>query len=72
MDEYKSRLSSYLQSVVREELGKYDGGFTDEMNDQREKNAEVLGYKLSGTSDVKEVKLVEKKWTENIKRVKNL
>jgi hypothetical protein len=59
MDEYKSRLSSYLQSVVREELGKYDGGFTDEMNDQREKNAEVLGYKLSGTSDVKEELLDE-------------
>jgi hypothetical protein len=59
MDEYKSRLSSYLQSVVREELEKYDGGFTDEMNDQREKNAEVLGYKLSGTSDVKEELLDE-------------
>jgi hypothetical protein len=64
MDEYKSRLSTYLSDMVREELEKYDGGFTDEMNDQREKNAEVLGYKLSGTSDVKEVKLVEKKWTD--------
>ena len=40
--------------MVREELEKYDGGFTDEMNDQRKKNAEVLGYKLSGKSDIKE------------------
>jgi len=56
MDEYKSRLSTYLSDMVREELEKYDGGFTDEMNDQRGKNAEVLGYKLSGTSDVKEAK----------------
>jgi flagellar hook-basal body complex protein FliE len=40
--------------MVREELEKYDGGFTDEWNDQREKNAEVLGYKLSGKSDIKE------------------
>ena len=30
-----------------------DGGFTDEMNAERGKNAEVLGYKLSGTSDVR-------------------
>jgi len=42
MDEYKSRLSSYLSDMVREELEKYDGGFTDEWNDQRKKNAEVL------------------------------
>jgi hypothetical protein len=54
MDEYKSRLSIYLSDMVREELKKYDGGFTDEMNDQRGKNAEVLGYKLSGTSDINE------------------
>jgi hypothetical protein len=54
MDEYKSRLSTYLSDMVREELEKYDGGFTDEWNDQREKNAEVLGYKLSGKSDIKE------------------
>ncbi len=40
--------------MVREELEKYDGGFADEWNDQRKKNAEVLGYKLSGKSDVKE------------------
>ena len=40
--------------MVREELEKYDGGFTDEWNDQRKKNAEVLGYKLSGKSDIKE------------------
>jgi len=45
---------SYLIKMVREELEKYDGGFTDEMNDQRKKNAEVLGYKLSGKSDIKE------------------
>jgi len=45
---------SYLIKMVREELEKYDGGFTDEMNDQRKKNAEVLGYKLAGTSDIKE------------------
>ena len=56
MDEYKSRLSTYLSDMVREELKKYDGGFTDEMNDQRGKNAEVLGYKLSGKSDIKEGK----------------
>ena len=54
MDEYKSRLSTYLSDMVREELEKYDGGFTDEWNDQREKNAEVLGYKLSGKNDIKE------------------
>ena len=54
MEEYKSRLSDYLTDLVREELEKYDGGFTDEWNDQREKNAEVLGYKLSGKSDIKE------------------
>jgi len=54
MDEYKTRLSAYLSDMVREELEKYDGGFTDEWNDQREKNAEVLGYKLSGKSDIKE------------------
>ena len=39
MDEYKSRLSTYLSDMVREELEKYDGGFTDEWNDQRKKNA---------------------------------
>jgi len=54
MDEYKSRLSAYLSDMIREELEKYDGGFTDEWNDQRKKNAEVLGYKLSGKSDIKE------------------
>ena len=54
MDEYKSRLSDYLTKLVREELEKYDGGFTDEWNDQRKKNAEVLGYKLAGTSDISE------------------
>ena len=56
MDEYKSRLSAYLTDLVREELDKYDGGYTDEWNDQRKKNAEVLGYKLSGKSDIKEAK----------------
>ena len=54
MDEYKLRLSTYLSDMIREELEKYDGGFTDEWNDQRKKNAEVLGYKLSGKSDIKE------------------
>ena len=54
MEEYKSRLSAYLSDLVREELEKYDGGFTDEWNDQRKKNAEVLGYKLAGTSDISE------------------
>ena len=54
MEEYKSRLSAYLTDLVREELEKYDGGFTDEWNDQRKKNAEVLGYKLQGTSDISE------------------
>ena len=61
MDEYKSRLSTFLSDMVREELRKYDGGFTDEWNDQREKNAEVLGYKLSGTSDIKESRYNVKK-----------
>ena len=56
MDEYKSRLSDYLSGMIREELDKYDGGYTDEWNDQRKKNAEVLGYKLSGKSDIKEAK----------------
>jgi hypothetical protein len=56
MDEYKSRLSAYLTDMIREELEKYDGGYTDEWNDQRKKNAEVLGYKLSGRSDIKEAK----------------
>mgnify|MGYP000622052410 CR=1 FL=1 len=54
MDEYKLRLSTYLSDMIREELEKYDGGFTDEWNDQRKKNAEVLGYKLAGTSDISE------------------
>jgi len=54
MDEYKSRLSAYLTDMIREELEKYDGGYTDEWNDQRKKNAEVLGYELEGTSDIKE------------------
>ncbi len=54
MKEYKSRLSAYLTGLVREELEKYDGGYTDEWNDQRKKNAEVLGYKLQGTSDISE------------------
>ena len=54
MDEYKSRLSAYLSDMIREELEKYVGGYTDEWNDQRKKNAEVLGYKLSGKSDIKE------------------
>ena len=54
MDEYKSRLSTYLTGLVREELVKYEGGYTDEWNDQRKKNAEVLGYKLTGKADIKE------------------
>ena len=54
MDEYKSRLATYLTGLVREELEKYVGGYTDEWNDQRKKNAEVLGYKLAGTSDISE------------------
>jgi hypothetical protein len=54
MDEYKSRLSTYLSDMIKEELEKYDGGFTDEWNDQRKKNAEVLGYKLAGKSDIRE------------------
>ena len=62
MDEYKSRLSAYLSDMVREELEKYDGGFTDEWNDQRKKNAEVLGYKLAGTSDIKETKKKRFSW----------
>ena len=33
VDEYKSRLSAYLSDMVREELEKYDGGFTDEWNE---------------------------------------
>ena len=56
MDEYKSRLSDYLSGMIREELEKYDGGYTDEWNDQRKKNAEVLGYKLHGKNDIKEAK----------------
>ena len=43
-----------IREMIREELEKYDGGFTDEWNDQRKKNAEVLGYKLAGTSDISE------------------
>ena len=54
MDEYKSRLSAYLSDMVREELEKYDGGYSKEWNKQRKKNAEVLGYKLSGKNDIKE------------------
>ena len=54
MDEYKSRLSAYLSDMVREELERYEGGYTDEWNDQRKKNAEVLGYELEGTSDINE------------------
>ena len=63
MDEYKSRLSTYLSDMVREELEKYDGGLTDEWNDQRKKNAEVLGYKLSGKSDIKETKKKDSRGT---------
>ena len=54
MDEYKSRLSTYLSNMIKEELVKYEGGYTDEWNDQRKKNAEVLGYKLTGKADIKE------------------
>lgn len=54
--EYNTRLKSYLRKKIWEELEKYDGGFTDEWNDQRKKNAEVLGYKLAGKSDIKEAK----------------
>jgi hypothetical protein len=56
VDEYKSRLSSYLEQLVGEELKKYEGGYTKEFNDKRKEAAEVLGYKLAGTSDVKEAK----------------
>ena len=49
--------------MVREELEKYDGGFTDEWNDQRKKNAEVLGYELEGTSDIKETKKKDSRGT---------
>ena len=43
-----------LIDMVREELEKYDGGYSKEWNKQRKKNAEVLGYKLSGKNDIKE------------------
>ena len=44
----ESIILGYITGLVREELEKYDGGYTDEWNEQRKKNAEVLGYKLSG------------------------
>jgi hypothetical protein len=50
----ESVIMTQLIDMVREELEKYDGGYSKEWNNQRKKNAEVLGYKLSGKSDIKE------------------
>lgn len=53
MENYTKRLKDYMD----EELQQYDSGITDEWNDARKKSAEVLGYKLSGTSDINEIKV---------------
>jgi len=63
LDDYNKRMKEWITDMVREELEKYDGGFTDEWNDQRKKNAEVLGYKLSGKSDIKESKKKDSRGT---------
>ena len=63
MEDYNKRMKEWITDMVREELEKYDGGFTDEWNDQRKKNAEVLGYKLSGKSDIKESKKKDSRGT---------
>jgi len=63
LEDYNKRMKEWITDMVREELEKYDGGFTDEWNDQRKKNAEVLGYKLSGKSDIKESKKKDSRGT---------
>ena len=50
----ESVMIAHLVDMIREELKKYEGGYSKEWNNQRKKNAEVLGYKLSGKSDIKE------------------
>ena len=49
--------------MVKEELGKYDSGYSKKWDNQRKKNAEVLGYKLSGKSDIKESKKKDSRGT---------
>jgi hypothetical protein len=63
LDDYNKRMKEWITDMVREELEKYDGNYTDEWNDQRKKNAEVLGYKLSGKSDIKESKKKDSRGT---------
>ena len=50
----ESVIMAHLIDMIREELEKYEGGYSKKWNKQRKKNAEVLGYKLSGKSDIKE------------------
>ena len=63
LDEYNRRMKEWITDMVKEELEKYDGGYTEEWNDQRKKNAEVLGYKLAGTNDIKETKKKDSRGT---------
>ena len=49
--------------MVKEELGKYNSGYSKKWDNQRKKNAEVLGYKLSGKSDIKESKKKDSRGT---------
>ncbi len=52
-DKYDKKKKRKKESV-EEKLEKYDGGYTHEWNEQRKKNAEVLGYELAGTEDIRE------------------
>jgi hypothetical protein len=52
-DKYDKKRKRKKESV-EEKLEKYDGGYTHEWNEQRKKNAEVLGYELAGTEDIRE------------------
>ena len=42
--------------------GELKGKDLEEFEKQRKENAEVLGYKVTGVSDIKEIILNEKKW----------
>ena len=56
-------MKEWITDMVKEELGKYDSGYSKKWDNQRKKNAEVLGYKLSGKSDIKESKKKDSRGT---------
>ena len=72
MDEYKSRLSSYLQSVVREELGKYDGGFMGGKGIKEGVNEEILKEDIQDLKKiVKELEGASKMHSGQAKRIQS-